>query len=344
MKSKVFFYSSVRDKKLFNTQRFYQIDIDLIKNLGYEVHVTNRIADFLFFWKYDISFIYFYRKGLFPAIISKLFLKRVFFTGGIDDLNESTTTPKNYFVQKVFFKLCNLISNNSILVSTSDQDNVRKIYNGKLPKNTSLSFHTIDVEKFIIDDDVKKDFFFTSIAWMESIGNVKRKGVDKAIYLFKMLIERMGFLDAKFYIIGKEGVGSDYLKKICVELGISEKVIFTGSIDESLKIDFLKRSKYYFQLSTFEGFGIAALEALSSRNIVIHSGKGGLNGSIGNNGIIVDLKKDLNYQVEDLLKQLSEFNLDKLKTASIEVYKNYSNIRRQRDFEIIFKNKINVKK
>lgn len=336
-KNKVLFYSSVKNLESFQTQKFYLIDVELIKNLGYHVRLTNRIFDFFYFWNYDIAFIYFYRKGLLPAIISRIFFKKVYFTGGIDDLNQSTTTPKNYFLQQIFFKLCNFFSNNSILVSLSDQANVSKIYNGKLSDHYSLSFHTIDVEKFILNDLSKKECLFTTIVWMESIENVKRKGVDKALIIFKRLTEKEGYSNAKFYVIGKEGIGTKYLRQLCDELGISHKVVFTGSIEENLKIYFLKKSKYYFQLSTFEGFGIAALEALAAKNIIIHSGNGGLAETMKDYGIILNIDTPLIDQMDNLYNQLSKFNVEKLSLAQENIKSNYSNIRRQKDFGIILK-------
>ena len=76
MSKKVLFYSSVNDKKLFNTQYFYKTDIMLLKKLGYHVKTSNKISDFIYFWKYDIAFIYFYKYGFFAALIARLFLKK----------------------------------------------------------------------------------------------------------------------------------------------------------------------------------------------------------------------------------------------------------------------------
>jgi glycosyltransferase involved in cell wall biosynthesis len=336
--NKILFYSSVSTVSLFETQKFYKTDIIILKELNFTVAVTNKISDFLFFWKYDIAFIYFYRKGLFPAIISQIFGKKVYFTGGIDDLNENTTNNKNYFIQKVFFKLCNLFSSKSILVSLSDQANVRDIYLGKLPKNIDLSFHTINSELFYVNDLSIKECIFTTIAWMESIENVKRKGVDKALFVFKQLTEKNAYFDAKFYVIGKEGIGTEYLRQLSKELDISHKVVFTGSIDEILKIDYLKKSKFYFQLSTFEGFGIAALEALAAKNIVIHSGKGGLKETMKNYGVILDINESLTEQIDYLYNELSNFRSDKLSSAYEDINSFYSNISRQKYFEGILKN------
>ena len=61
MKKRILFYSSVGSLELFKTQKFYQIDIALLGDLGYDVSLSNRILDSLLFWKYDILFSYFYR-------------------------------------------------------------------------------------------------------------------------------------------------------------------------------------------------------------------------------------------------------------------------------------------
>lgn len=337
MKNKIIFYSSVKNKELFHIQRFYHIDIEILKNMGYSVFESNKIFDFCFFWKYDIAFIYFYKFGLFPAVLSMLFHKKVFFTGGIDGLEQSLTTKKDYILQKIFFKLCYLFSNMCILVSSSDETNVKRIYNGKLPKKTCLSFHTIDIEKFVISDLSRKENIFTTIAWMESIENVYRKGVDKSLKIFKALTQISEYADAIFYIIGKEGEGSDFLRKLCTEIEITDKVVFTGAIDEERKIEILQRSRYYFQLSSYEGFGIAAIEALALKNIVIHSGKGGLKETMKNFGITIDIDGDLEKQTNFIYDKLSNFNHVQLTKGQKHIEVNYSNITRQKDFEKILK-------
>ena len=331
-KRRVLFYSSVKNMESFQTQKFYQIDLEILRNIGFDVILTNKTLIFFSFWKYDLSFIYFYRKGLLVAIISKIFNKKVYFTGGIDDLNRGTTYLKKYLTQKYFFKFCNLFSDRSILVSKSDQQNVSEIYSNNLPKNIELSFHTINTDSFFLSDLSLKESIFTTIVWMESKENVIRKGVDNALFLFKKITEKESFSNSRFYIIGKTGAGTEYLKELCVDLNILDKVIFTGIIDESEKINYLKISKYYFQLSIFEGFGIAALEALAAKNIVIHSARGGLKDTIKNFGVIVDLEKPLKTQFDYLYSQLSSFNNDILISAYEDINKCYSISTRKKYF------------
>ena len=82
MSKRILFYSNVKTKKQFSVQGFYRTDIDILKKLGFKVKLSKHWYDFLLFNKYDLAFLYFYRYSLIPAMISKIFRKKVFFTGG----------------------------------------------------------------------------------------------------------------------------------------------------------------------------------------------------------------------------------------------------------------------
>lgn len=89
---------------------------------------------------------------------------------------------------------------------------------------------------------------------------------------------------------------------------MEDKVDFVGAIDEKQKVAYLKKCGYYFQLSLYEGFGLAALEALAAKCIVIHSGRGGLKELVGNSGVLVDLSSynNISKLYTDLLAITSE--------------------------------------
>lgn len=333
---KLLFYSSVTDKKLFQVQRFYATDITLLSENGYNVILSNNIVDFLFFWQYDLVFIYFYRMGIFAALLAKTFRKKVYFTGGIDDLDKRYAASKRYNIQKLFFKISCFISDSNIIVSKSDMDNIKKIYTRKLPKCLSFSEHTIDVTSFYSVLPKKKQF--TTIAWMGGgTSNVLRKGIDKALYVFAYLTRTPEYADYTFVIIGKIGEGSDYLEKLAISLNIRDKLYFTNNIDEKQKIDYLAHSQYYFQLSEYEGFGIAAIEALASYNIVIHSARGGLGDTMRDYAIIFDIENNLQTESEKLYEKLLGFKADDLKQAAEYVKQRFSNERRKNDFQNIIK-------
>lgn len=322
---RILFYSSVQDVSLFQTQRFYHIDITLLQNLNYQVKTTNKIGDYLKFWTYDAAFIYFYRYGFFAAFISRLYGKKVFFTGGIDALDKNIGIGWHYYLQVIFFKLCYLFANRCIIVSAADWQNIQKIYyRKKLPK---LLFcpHTIDINNFSAVGTAKEKLF-TTIVWMGDKENIIRKGVNTSLKLFAYLISKPEYKTYRFVIIGKKGEGTKYLQKLCKELKIENKVDFTDTVSETTKINILKKSSYYLQLSKYEGFGIAALEALAAQNIVIHSGQGGLKDTMRSYGIQVNLDC-LNF--ETVYNVMLKFNLSVFDDLTNYLSTNFSNNNRQ---------------
>lgn len=52
------------------------------------------------------------------------------------------------------------------------------------------------------------------------------------------------------------------VRSIIDKYNLKGSVELKGEVSEEDKINLLKQSKYYFQLSLYEGFGLAALEAL----------------------------------------------------------------------------------
>ena len=100
--------------------------------------------------------------------------------------------------------------------------------------------------------------------------------MDKALQIFAELKKIPEFVDYRFVIIGRKGEGEVLVRSIIDKYNLKGSVELKGEVSEEDKINLLKQSKYYFQLSLYEGFGLAALEALCANNIIIHSGKGGL--------------------------------------------------------------------
>ena len=127
-KKTVLFYSSVKTKKMFSIQSYYRNDIMILRDLGYRVRLSKSCWDFVRFWRYSIAFVYFYRYGIIAALWAKLLGKKANITGGIDNLEPSFATPFQRYVQALFFKLCNLLSDRSFIVSSMDCRNVAQLY------------------------------------------------------------------------------------------------------------------------------------------------------------------------------------------------------------------------
>lgn len=331
---RILFYSSVSEKRLFSTQKFYTIDIELLKQLGCTVILSNRIFDALKFWKYDILFGYFFRYSLFPGIIARLLRKQVYLTGGIDALDKSYAGEKAYKLQVILFRLCYFIANKSIIVSHSDLHNIKAIAPAKSWRKLELSEHSIEIEKFVSQSEKKK--LFSTIGWQGTEEGIKRKGIDISLKIFSQLRKTNRFSDYQYVIIGRKGAGTAYLEQLIKDLEISDAVIITDEITEEEKVKTLKESEFYFQTSRYEGFGLAALEAFCANNVLLHSGKGGLNNPLyREQEIIFDIDKSFDEAYKSFERHLLNYN--QYHHISLQTIGYYSNQRRKEDFRRIMK-------
>ena len=283
-KMRVLFYSSVARKRQFSTQRFYRTDIHLLRELGHSVSLSHSWVDFLAFWRYDMAFIYFYRFGLIPALLARLAGKIVIFTGGIDYLDRGFAGFKSFFVQAVFFNFCGIVSHANIIVSNADLENCNRIPLLFSRRKNHLAKHCIEVDRFAFANIDLRSKCIVTIAWMARAENVIRKGVLETIKLFQQIHQR----DQAFrlIIIGPIGEGTLAVRALVHQLGLTQQVVITGAVTEEEKITRLQSAVAYTQLSKYEGFGIAAIEALAAGCVVIHSNAGGLREAVADHGLV----------------------------------------------------------
>ena len=118
-------------------------------------------------------------------------------------------------------------------------------------------------------------------------------------------------INAKLIIIGPKGKATNIVEEYAKLNNVFEKIWITGSVDEVKKYQLINACSAYFQISTYEGFGLAAAEAFLSNKLVIHSSRGGLKDIFGNEGIIIEDKDHNDYTKEDvsnLWQKILEFN------------------------------------
>jgi N-acetyl-alpha-D-glucosaminyl L-malate synthase BshA len=106
----------------------------------------------------------------------------------------------------------------------------------------------------------------------------KVKRIPDVIRVFHKIQEK---LPAKLIMVG-EGPEKEGAEKLCVALGISDRVIFLGNSNEIDKI--LCFSDLFLLPSESESFGLAALEAMVNRVPVISSNAGGIP-EVNNHGV-----------------------------------------------------------
>ena len=331
---KILFFANTSHIEAVYTQMFFVNTIALLEDLGYNVIVTNRISDSIKY-DYDAIFNYFYKRGVFASIIAKLRRKKVFFTGGLDDLDVNYATKFRYIRQVFIFKICRWLADWCLVESHADLNNIHKICIFKNHKNLYYSPQAADLKKYRAKIEDKENVFST-ICWLGEVSNPIRKGVDTALYYFKYLTGFEEFRDARFYIMGRDGKARSYIEDIIKKLELQNNVIITGEVTEEEKIQILGKSRYFFQLSKTEGFGLAALEALASSCIPIHSGKGGLKDVIASDGVLIDID-NFDYSIDtvdttvyDRLKNVTEGDINKMLER---IYQTFDISVRKRNFK-----------
>lgn len=186
----------------------------------------------------------------------------------------------------------------------------------------------IDLKKF---DGIKKDYEFRRRFAADnekiilSLGRlVFEKGIQHLIYAMPKILSN--YNDAKLVIVGKGGM-IDELKQITVNLGIQDKVYFTGYMAGNDVQKMYKASDVAVFPSTYEPFGIVALEAMlggtptvvsdiGGLNEIVKHGETGLKSYAGNANSIADSVTQLLYDY-DLSEKIT-------KNAKLEVVQNFN--------------------
>jgi glycosyltransferase involved in cell wall biosynthesis len=183
--------------------------------------------------------------------------------------------------------------------------------------NATLSKHKID-----------RDFIFYA-------GICKpRKNHAGLLRAFKCFLESGG--DAQLVITGPLDDGEQYLRGIAGALGVTERVIFTGFINDEELCALYTAARVYACPSLYEGFGFTVLEAMACGTPVVCSDTASLPEVAGNAALYANanhpkLFGEALYRVctdelvhRDLIerahKNLRRFSWDQAATSCLQIY------------------------
>lgn len=213
----------------------------------------------------------------------------------IDEQSEEMflkTKPKNIktFFLKAMYKIlmfC-LYCQSDYIVATSKSiaSSIKRLLFVS-PHKVKVIYNFVDsnkIRELCKEKDLPQDFNSA----LPFIGTVSRlapeKGVHFLIQGFKSLLDKV---DARLIIVG-DGVEKSRLEQMAKELGIKEKVFFTGLADNPFK--YIKKMDVFILPSLWEGFPNVLLEAMTCGVPVIASDSvGGISEVIQNkkNGLLV---------------------------------------------------------
>ena len=134
--------------------------------------------------------------------------------------------------------------------------------------------------------------------------NVPYKGQRFVIRALKVLDER-GIKNIEYHMAG--GGSAENLKKIADEYGVSERVVFHGSLRHDEVKEFLDKIDVYIQPSLQEGLPRAVVEAMSRGLPCIGTNTGGIPELIQSD-YICNKRKKLEYEIADKIIMLMKDN------------------------------------
>lgn len=326
----ILLYASVPDASMLD-QGFYAAEADGLREHPAVARAwASNSLEAVRTGSYDALLSFFYSWSAPAAAIARWRGKPVVVTGGGEQVFRGTgSTIGNYILRLAAFQATALFANRVLATSTSDYRRMRQL--AVLARNRiGLSFHGAPaVDRFSRESfgRPRAPGSLITICGMDTELNIRRKGLYDALELLArfVAVEPASTLT----VIGRttcQALVEDHARK----LDVLPNVRFAGYVSEDEKLALLGQSRFYVQLSEYEGFGIGALEALAQGCQVIHTGAGGLADTIGDYGIVLqrgavsrfDPRSIPGYDpdLERLAAHLEQFQVARRAAAIVEAF------------------------
>jgi glycosyltransferase involved in cell wall biosynthesis len=274
MRRSVCFFAKVKSRDVLERVEFYAQDMQILKELGFDLQVATRLLDLR---PADLYFVWWWTWAFYPVMVARTLRKPVVVTGVFDDwLFDSR--PK---LHQRLIKFALKGSDANIFISRLEQDQVAKRFGVNRPRYVPLA---VDTNVYRPNGSVREDVVF-SVGWLHN-GNAERKGMPELIQAAPLI--RKTHPEIRFVIAGEKGTAYPRLQELAQSLGVADAFEFVGKISGEEKIRWMQRCKVYLQPSRFEGFGLAMLEAMSCGAPVVSRPVGAVPEVVGDAGILVE--------------------------------------------------------
>jgi glycosyltransferase involved in cell wall biosynthesis len=278
---RVGFFAKVEDRGALERVEFYKQDIDILRDLGFEVVIATRYREIP--TDVDFYFIWWWQWGILPLMKALSRRAPCLITGTFDF--RWPVGKGDYFHrpawQRFVMRYALKKAAASVFVSQLEYGEVTQTLE---VNNPFYIPHVVDTADYQEGDRAREDFALT-IARMQG-GSSWRKCIPEVIRAIPIVRRRHP--EMRFIIAGEKG--SDYpgLEKLASQLGVSQFVDFPGVISREKKIELMQRCKVYVSPSRYEGFGLAILEAMSCGAPVVSSPAGAVPEVVGEAGLLAD--------------------------------------------------------
>lgn len=205
-------------------------------------------------------------------------------------------------------KILSTVTSKIITVSVALKDDL--VRNFGIPENKIVSIYNgIDVNKFTIPANAKKAREKYGVnPDTVTVGTLARMAPQKGLEYFIKAVPLISLKDNIKYLIAGDGPQLAFLKSLVSELGLNEKICFTGFIKNVP--EFMSCLDVFVVPSIAEGLSITTIEAMTAGLPVIASRTGGLPELVkhGETGLLVEPRDPV-----ELAKAISKLLTDRTK-------------------------------
>lgn len=273
-KQKVCFFARVDTPAILERVEFYAQDIQILRDLGFDIHIATRLRDLR---AADLYFVWWWTWAFFPVSLAR-FLDRPIVITGVIDLGVFDQRA-SWHKKLIQYALARADAN--VFLSKMEYEQVPERFWVRRPYYSPLA---VDTEMYRQNGHRRQDVVL-SVALLEE-ANAFRKGVPELIQAASIVHRQHP--EVRFIVAGEKGSGYPALQRMVRELNAVDYIEFPGGISTEEKIELMQSCAVYLQPSRFEGFGLAILEAMSCGAAVVTTMAGAIPEVVGDTAIQVD--------------------------------------------------------
>jgi len=268
-----------------NRQQYSIQDINILKDLGYEVIIASKISEIP--WNVDLYFSWWGAGSILPLIFAKLTNKPIIVVAGGNEVlfYKDSVTQKvagyldSAWYKKIAVRIVLKYADELIVVSKFMEREIKQL----TLRSVNLAYNSIDVDKFYNTNN-KRKYISSIFNFDQRVYSLKRGDV----FLRAIPHVLKNYPKQKFLIIGSDIEKHPNIKLLIDDLNIKHAVIFVTKISNNEISSWFNQSVVYVQISDTETFGVAVAEAMSTQTPVVVSKRGALPEIVGDCGEYVD--------------------------------------------------------
>jgi glycosyltransferase involved in cell wall biosynthesis len=274
-------YVPVADPEVLDRVEFYRQDLDALRATGATLVVTTRWAEIP--WRADVYVIWWWTWAFLPLLVAQLARRPAIITGVFD--YQWPEGGRDFlhrpFWQRWLMRAALRAADANVFVAECE---LRQVTSA-LPVTRAMYVPLgVDTTRYRPGDAPRQRLVVT-ISWLQA-DNARRKCLFEIVRAAAIVAH--GDPSVRFVVAGVHDDAYDALRGLAETLGVGDRIEWPGRISTEEKVRLLQNCTVYLQPTSYEGFGLAILEAMSCGAAVVTSPVGAVPEVVGETAVLVE--------------------------------------------------------